>query len=116
MAGRPGMPGRGPALPPPIQARVSKILESEIFGAIPRPMPMALLGIGGDSALIRTPTGQTGWVKEDASLGEIKLLKIGVNRVLVEENGQPKELMIFSGMGGESLLSQKKEPNETTSK
>jgi hypothetical protein len=49
-------------------------------------------------------------VKEGAELGSIKLLRIGTNRVLVEEKGAKKELTLFAGMGGESLL-----PPETNS-
>jgi hypothetical protein len=91
-------------LPPAIQARVSRIVDSEILGPVMHPLPMALLGIAGDVAFLRTATGQTGLVKEGDALGEIKLVKIGINRVLIEQDGQRKELMIFSGYGGESLL------------
>jgi hypothetical protein len=106
MMGMMGGPGAAKAakLPPEIQARVDRVVESEIFAPINHPMPMALLGIAGNVAFLRTPSGQTGMVKEGAALGEIKLLRIGINRVLVEQDGQQKELMIFSGLGGESLL------------
>ena len=69
-----------------------------------RPLPMALLGIAGNVAFLRAPTGQTGLVKEGENLGGLKLLRIGINRVLVEQEGQKKELIMFSGFGGESLL------------
>ncbi len=65
---------------------------------------MALLGIAGDVAFLRAPSGQTGMVKEGDTLGELKLLKIGINRVLVEEAGQQKELTMFEGFGSSSLL------------
>ncbi len=65
---------------------------------------MALLGIAGNIAFLRASNGQTGLVKEGDSLGDLKLLRIGINRVLVEAEGQKKELMIYSGLGGESLL------------
>ncbi|HZL43218.1 MAG TPA: hypothetical protein VFD66_08045 [Verrucomicrobiae bacterium] len=91
-------------LAPEIQARINRIYESEILGAVTRPLPMALLGIAGDSAFLRGPTGQTGLVKEGDQLGGIKLVRIGTNRVLVEQDGQKKELTIFSGFGGDSLL------------
>lgn len=119
MMGMPGMRSTKPMpdLPIPIKARIYRIYESELFGQVMRPTPMALLGIAGNSAFLRSPSGQTGLVKEGDSLGEIKLLQIGINRVLVEENGQKKELMIFEGYGGESLLTKQKEtPDETTSK
>src|SRR5262249_56008687 len=98
-----GMPGGGKKLPdlqPATKARVDRIADSEILGPVIRPMPMALLGIAGNSAFLRSPSGQTGLVKEGDSLGEIKLLRIGINRVLVEQDGQQKELTIFSGYAG----------------
>ncbi len=107
MAGmNPGsMRGRKPAeLPPEIKARVDRIYESEIFGMVMRPQPMALQGIAGNSAFLRSPSGQTGLVKEGDSLGELKLLKIGINRVLVEQDGKKSELTIFDGYGSESLM------------
>lgn len=119
MAGGPGRPGRQKAadLAPAVQARVDKIVDSELLGPVIRPMPMALLGIAGNVAFIRSPTGQTGLVKEGDEMGGIKLLRIGTNRVLVEQSGEKKELMIFSGYGGESLMPKENEKtNEPTSK
>ena len=120
MMGMPGMPGMGgkklPELSPATKARVDRIYESELFGQIMRPMPAALMGIAGNMAMLRASNGQTGLVKEGDSLGEMKLVRIGVNRVLVEESGAQKELMIFNGYGGESLLSKKETPDETTPK
>jgi hypothetical protein len=55
-------------------------------------------------------------VKEGDALGEIKLLRIGINRVLVEQDGQQKELMIFSGLGGESLLPKPTATSDETTK
>jgi len=115
MVGMPGMPGigfnpfgppgmRGPDLPPALKARVDRVTESEILGPVMRPLPMALLGIAGEFAFLRSDSGQTGLVKEGDSLADLKLLRIGVNRVLIEQNGQKKELMIFNGYGGDSLL------------
>jgi len=106
--GPPGMPGKAAKLPPDVQARVDKIVDSEIFAPVMHPLPMALLGIAGDSAFLRTASGQTGLVKEGDSLGDLKLLRIGINRVLVEQDGQKKELTIFNGYGGESLLESSK--------
>lgn len=101
-----------PELPPEIKARVDRIYESEIFGQIIRPQPMALQGIAGNSAFLRSPSGQTGLVKEGDSLGEIKLLKIGINRVLVEQDGKKTELTIFNGYGSESLMPKDKETSK----
>lgn len=112
MPGAPNRPPRmgpagGPAaeLPPIVKARVDRIIDSEILGPVARPMPMALLGIAGQDVFLRAPNGQTGLVREGNSLGGVKLMKIGTNRVLVEEDGETKELMIFSGIGGETLMS-----------
>jgi hypothetical protein len=108
-----GMPAKLPDLPPAIMARVDRVTDSEILGPIAHPLPLALLGIAGDTAFLRAPSGQTGIVKEGEDLGPVKLLRIGINRVLVEQDGQKKELMIFSGFGGEPLLPQD-HSNETT--
>ena len=115
MMGGPG--GRMSAAPlaPEIQARVDRVYESEIFAPVMHPMPMALLGVAGKAAFLRAPSGQTGMVKEGENLGDVKLLKVGINRVLVEQDGKQQELMIFAGLGGESLLTKTNESsNETT--
>jgi hypothetical protein len=106
--GRPGAMA-APELPLPIRARIYRITDSEILGPIMRPLPMALLGIAGNIAFLRAANGQTGLVKEGDSLGGLKLIRIGINRVLVEDDGQQKELTIFSGYGSESLLPKQKE-------
>jgi hypothetical protein len=98
-------PGKhGADLPPAVQARIHQITESEILAPLMHPMPMGLLGIAGEFAFLRSANGQTGLVKEGDSLDDLKLLRIGVNRVLIEQDGQKKELLIFSGYGGDSLL------------
>jgi hypothetical protein len=109
----PGMPL--PELPPEIKARVDRIYESEILAPAVRPLPMGLIGIAGDVAFLRAASGQTGLIKEGDALGDLKLLRIGTNRVLIEQGGQKKELMIFEGYGGQSLLPEKgKNQNENT--
>jgi len=107
----PGQPpgGRGVDLPPAVQARIRQITESEILAPVIHPLPMALLGIAGQFAFLRSANGQTGLVKAGDSLDNLKLLRIGINRVLIELDGQKQELMIFSGYGGDSLL-----PNNST--
>jgi hypothetical protein len=109
VGGMPGMPGQAVKLPPEIQARVDKIVDSEMFAPVMHPMPMGLLGIAGDTAFLRSASGQTGLAKVGESVGDIKLLIIGINRVLVEQNGQKKELTIFDGYGSESLLPKESE-------
>jgi hypothetical protein len=101
---RMGGPAEAMNLPPPIQTRVDLIKESEILGPFIRPLPLALLGIADDDAFLRAPDGQTGLVKEGGELGGIKLLRIGINRVLVEQAGEKKELTLFDGFGSDSLL------------
>lgn len=107
MHGMPGSPGRSPvSLSPLTQARLDRIIQSELLGPAPRPLPMALLGIAGTNAFIRTPQGMAGMLGEGNELGGIKLLRIGINRVLVDEGGTNRELTIFDGSGGPSLLPQ----------
>ena len=96
--------GKPVELPREVKARVDAIIESEILAPMMRPLPAALLGIAGQDAFLRSSNGQTGLVKEGDSVGAMKLIRIGINRVLVEEDGQQKELMIFSGLGGTSLM------------
>jgi hypothetical protein len=91
-------------LPPEVQARVDRIIDSEILGPIMRPMPMALIGIADQEAFLRATNGQTGPVKVGGEMGGIKLLRIGVNRVLVESGGETNELTLFDGVGGQSLM------------
>ena len=95
-------------LPTAVQAHVDKIVQSEILGAVVRPLPMALLGIAGKDAFLRGPDGQTGLVREGEELGAVKVLRIGTNRVLVEHEGQKKELTLFSGFGSESLIEERR--------
>lgn len=102
--GRPTPGNRAANVPPEIQAQIDRIQQSEILGPVPRPLPMALLGIAGDDAFIRTPTGQTSLMRQGDEVGGVKLLLISTNRVLIEYEGQKKELMIFSGFGSETLM------------
>lgn len=105
-------PGGGPPKPldPLVQARLDRIIQSEVLGPVPRPMPLALLGIAGTDAFIRTTNGMSGLVHEGAEFGGIRLVRVGVNRVLVDDAGTLKELTIFNGAGGESLLPKPQSP------
>jgi hypothetical protein len=101
-------------LPPAVQARVDKITQSEILGAVVRPLPMALLGIAGKDVFLRAPNGQTGLIREGEELGGVKLIRVGMNRVLIELEQQQQELTLFSGFGSETLLPKgEKSPRET---
>lgn len=103
---RPSLSSRSssPPVPDNIKARVDVIYQSEIFGPVPHPLPMAVLGIIGDEIILRTASGQTGLVAVGKELGGVKVLEIGINRVLIEEDGTKKELTLHNGFGGESLL------------
>jgi hypothetical protein len=105
-APQPGSAGMTASLvvPSSVQGRVERITQSEILAPVMRPLPMALLGIGGKDAIIRTPMGQTSLLREGEEAGGVKLLKIGTNRVMIEHEGKQKELMIFSGFGSQSLV------------
>lgn len=106
-------PRRGPGgapqmnLPADVQAMIDKIRQSQLLGPDIKPPPMALMGIAGKDVFLRGPNGQTGIIREGEELGGVKLIRIGTNRVVVEENGQQKELTIFSGFGSETLLEKK---------
>ena len=91
-------------VPVAVQTRIDRITQSEILGPVVRPLPMALIGIAGKDVLLRTAAGQTGLLRVGEELGGVKLLRIGTNRVLVEHEQQQKELTVFSGVGGETLL------------
>ena len=103
-----GAPHQAAAVPAEVQARLDRIYQSELLGPVMRPLPMALLGIGGKDAIIRAPNGQTGIIREGEEIGGIKLLRIGTNRVLIEEKGEKKELTIFSGFGSKTLVEKEK--------
>jgi len=116
--GMPGMFGMGgPALnlPAAVQARLDRIKESEILGPFMRPLPMALLGIADNDVFLRAPNGQSGMIKEGEELGGVKLVRIGINRVLVEEDGEKKELTLFDGIGGDSLMPKDHDERSTNS-
>jgi len=120
--GRMAMGGKPVELPAEIKERVDRITQGEILGQVNRPMPMALLGIAGPNAFLRSSDGQTGMIKEGEKVGSLKLLRIGNNRVLIEEEGEKKELSMFAGLGSETLMPAKepsakeKKPNEPTTK
>lgn len=97
-------------LDPLRQARLDRIIQAEILGPSPRPMPLTLLGIAGNDAFIQTTNGLSGLVHEGSEFGGIRLVRIGVNRVLVDDAGNLKELTLFNGAGGESLLPSPKSP------
>ena len=113
MMGRGNPRGSGNStLPPLTQVKVEKIRDSEILGPVPRPVPMGLLGIAGKDVLFRAPSGQTGLMREGEEMGGVKLLQIGINRILIEHEGQKKELMLHTGFGSETLMPSGKDPKK----
>lgn len=98
-----------PKLPAEVTARVDAVYKSEIFGPVPRPLPMAVMGLIGDNVILRTPTGQEKLMGIGDEAGGVKILEIGINRVLIEQEGKQKELTLHRGYGSESLLSKEKQ-------
>src|SRR5260221_271643 len=47
-------------VPPAVRARVERITQSEVLGAVIKPLPMALLGIAGKDAFLGAPS-PAGW-------------------------------------------------------
>lgn len=102
---KPGKPdSKTKPLPTEIAQRSKRLESSGIFGRTPKPPPMALIGIVDPYAILQTPDGQTGKVKEGETLRGVKVLRVGANRVLVEHDGNTSELSIFSGIGSETLM------------
>ena len=90
--------------------RQGGVAASGVLGAVPAaPPPPALLGLAGKYAILRAPDGQTDLVAEGGQIGGVKLIQIGVNRVLIEHQGKVEELSIFSGLGGAPLAMPGKE-------
>jgi hypothetical protein len=87
-----------------VQARIDRIIASEILGQVRKPPPMALIGIAGHDVVLRAPNGKEGMLRVGDELGGVKLLEIGTNRALVELEGEKKELTLFSGLGSETML------------
>jgi len=101
-----------PDLPEPVRLQVEKITQSEILGPVIRPRPVALMGRAGRDAFLRSANGRTGLLRAGETLDGIKLLRVGTNRVLIEESGKQRELTIFSGLGSQTLMptTQEKKP------
>jgi len=100
---RPGSK-RAKPLSPDVAALVDTINKSETFGPVKKPQPIQLLGIAGEAAFLQDPNGQEGLAREGETFNGIKLLRIGINRVLIEHQGEEKELTLFSGIGSDSLI------------
>ncbi len=94
---------------PPFPARFEVVATSGLLGKAPKvkPPPPALLGVIGKYAMIRAPNGKEDLVAEGGEFGGVKVIKISTNRVLIEHEGQQRELTIYAGMGSSSLLSPK---------
>jgi len=98
-------PASAPPAPTPTPDRYTTIESSGILGALPQgPPPPALLGFAGAYAIIRAPEGQTDLVPEGGTLGTVKVIQIGINRVLIEHKGKVEELSIFEGLGSQPLI------------
>lgn len=95
----PAPPRTAAKIPPEVQTHIDAIQTGGMLGQLPQPLPLALLGIGGDDAFIRTANGQTGLLRVGEELGGVKLLRIDINQVVVEMEGQERTLELFPGLG-----------------
>ena len=110
----PTSPGQPPAAAkkPPAAASVPPLPEaykaidgSGIFGRAQKKQgALLLLGIAGDYVFLQTPAGKQGAARIGEPFGGVKVLKMDVNRVLVEFQSKKQELTIFGGVGSSSLL------------
>jgi len=110
-------PPKGGKKPPAVKLPelYAAIQTRGIFGVVPPrpPIPILLEGIGSDFAFIRSAKGRSGLVKAGETFDGIKVLEIGRNRVLIEVEGKKRELTIYQGLGGGSLLPAPKNGTET---
>lgn len=93
-----------PPLPTQVSNQVERITQSEILGPVVRPRPVALLGIAGPDAFIRSTSGRTGLLRVGELMDGIKLIQVGTNRVVIEQDGKRRELTIFAGLGSDTLI------------
>ena len=98
-----------PPLPTQVSNQVERITQSEILGPVVRPRPVALLGIAGPDAFIRSTSGRTGLLRVGEVMDGIKLIQVGTNRVVIEQDGKRRELTIFAGLGSETLIPKEKD-------
>lgn len=102
----------GPAPQPALPDRFKAIDASGIFGSVPvQKIVPTLIGMAGKYAILQTPDGAVGLVAEGGEQGGVKVLKIDINRALIEFEGKQQELTLFSGLGSSSLLPQEKDKN-----
>lgn len=98
---------QGPKPPPEdsneLKACLNHLERSGILGRTPGPQPLVLVGFAGSSAILQLPNGQTVLLAEGEERDGVKVIKTDTNRVLVEQDGQERELTQFSGIGSESL-------------
>jgi hypothetical protein len=118
-SGKPAVAGSKEAGPAtvPLPEKYKPIDSSGIFGLAPqkKESPPVLLGIAGDCALIAAPDGARGIVREGGELHGVKILRLDINRALIEYKGKVEELTMFSGLGSTSILppekaAERKEP------
>lgn len=99
-----------------VKASIAILNKSGLFGSPPKPKPAMLIGIAGDLAFIQTGSGGMQGITVGETFQNIKLLEIDTNRVLIEEDGTKKELVIHSGMGSDSLMNRDKQDKNNNQK
>ena len=103
-------PKEAGAAPVPLPEKYKAIESSGIFGLAPqkKEAPPVLLGIAGDCALVAAPDGARGLVREGGEFHGVKVLRLDINRALIEYKGKVEELTMFSGLGSTPLLPREK--------
>lgn len=96
--------------PASLPERFKTIDACGMFGKVPvQKIVPTLIGMAGKYAILQTPDGAVGLVAEGGQQGDVKVIKIDINRALIEFEGKQQELTLFSGLGSGSLLPQEKD-------
>ncbi len=110
--GAPPSAAAAPQTDPPasLPERFKSIDACGMFGSVPvQKIVPTLIGMAGKYAILQTPDGAIGLVAEGGQQGDVKVIKIDINRALIEFEGKQQELTLFSGLGSSSLLPQEKD-------
>ena len=100
---------------PTLRPVVAKVAESSLFGVAPPPPPPSpnqppkakapkLQGIAADFAILEIPGRGVHMIRLGDEEEGVKVLKLALNRVLIEVDGVKHELTIYSGFGSDPLL------------
>lgn len=99
-----------------LRPEVRRVVDSALFGVAPPPPPPAppsgpkkpelpkLQGIGAEFAILEIPGKGVHMIRAGTEKEGVKVVAIAINRVLIEVDGEKKELTIHSGFGSDPLL------------